>query len=354
MMSRLILRRTVWLLAYSAVVVSCERQVVEDRPPPPQVVELGEQYPLISRVELYQDDLNLIGSIKDIAEFEGDLVLVDGIEGNVKQYALGGDLRRSYGRPGDGPGEFRGPVAVVEVEGLLAVRDNEHHRVTLFRPDGAVNAEWRFELSGSQQMAVTPNGDLVLAGRAGGEFATAVVDSPVAYHSFTRTGDYRGSFGQSIAGYSGLQRAAGAEHVIVVGSHFVTGSRSSDTVGVWAIGADEPKRTFSVGMDIYEPIAWPESPVSDIQEWITEHMWLHALLSLTDSTFLAVFIGPSQEAQQELDWWYVEAGLDGTLRSVALGRGEAPAFARNDTLVTVQMSDYGDAYLITRSLRTNH
>lgn len=74
----------------------------------------------------------------------GDLFVADGY-GNcrIHQFAPDGTLRRSWGEPGSGPGQFRLPHAVVALgDGRLVVADRENERLQVFSDQGRCTDIW--------------------------------------------------------------------------------------------------------------------------------------------------------------------------------------------------------------------
>ncbi len=75
---------------------------------------------------------------------KGDLYVSDGY-GNcrVHQFAPNGDLKRSWGTSGKGPGQFHLPHGIaVAADGRVFVCDRENDRIQIFNPDGEYLAEW--------------------------------------------------------------------------------------------------------------------------------------------------------------------------------------------------------------------
>ena len=75
---------------------------------------------------------------------KGDLYISDGY-GNcrVHQFSPTGELKRSWGVPGSGPGEFFLPHGVaVSADGRVFVCDRENDRIQIFSPDGEYLTEW--------------------------------------------------------------------------------------------------------------------------------------------------------------------------------------------------------------------
>jgi len=74
----------------------------------------------------------------------GDLYVSDGY-GNcrVHQFSPTGELKRSWGVPGSGPGEFFLPHGIaVSTDGRVFVCDRENDRIQIFSPDGEYLTEW--------------------------------------------------------------------------------------------------------------------------------------------------------------------------------------------------------------------
>ncbi len=74
----------------------------------------------------------------------GDLYVSDGYgNARVHQFSPGGELRRSWGEPGTGPGQFMIPHGVtVHRDGRVFVCDRENDRIQIFSPDGEFLTEW--------------------------------------------------------------------------------------------------------------------------------------------------------------------------------------------------------------------
>jgi DNA-binding beta-propeller fold protein YncE len=75
----------------------------------------------------------------------GELYVSDGYgNARVHKFAADGTLLFSWGRPGDGPGEFRVPHGIaVDDLGTVYVADRENSRIQLFSSDGVYLTEWR-------------------------------------------------------------------------------------------------------------------------------------------------------------------------------------------------------------------
>ncbi len=75
---------------------------------------------------------------------KGDLYISDGY-GNcrVHQFGPNGELKRSWGVPGTGPGQFYLPHGIAAAaDGRIFVCDRENDRIQVFSPDGEYLSEW--------------------------------------------------------------------------------------------------------------------------------------------------------------------------------------------------------------------
>jgi streptogramin lyase len=76
---------------------------------------------------------------------DGDIYVADGYGNSVvHRFGADGALKRSWGGPGTGPGEFSTPHAVwIDPRGRVLVGDRENNRVQIFDRYGAYLTEWR-------------------------------------------------------------------------------------------------------------------------------------------------------------------------------------------------------------------
>jgi DNA-binding beta-propeller fold protein YncE len=74
----------------------------------------------------------------------GDIYVADGYANSaVHRFSRNGELKRTWGRPGSGAGEFTTPHAVwVDREGRVLVADRENNRVQVFTADGDYLDSW--------------------------------------------------------------------------------------------------------------------------------------------------------------------------------------------------------------------
>jgi len=94
----------------------------------------------------------------------GDLYVSDGYgNARVHHFSPKGELRRSWGEPGSGPGQFMIPHGVtVHRDGRVFVCDRENDRIQIFSPDGEFLAEWP-EVQRPTKLVFDPRGVAIVA-----------------------------------------------------------------------------------------------------------------------------------------------------------------------------------------------
>jgi DNA-binding beta-propeller fold protein YncE len=74
----------------------------------------------------------------------GEIFITDGYgNSRIHKYSPDGELLKSWGRPGSGPGEFNLPHGIrVDRQDRLLVCDRENNRIQIFNTDGEYLTEW--------------------------------------------------------------------------------------------------------------------------------------------------------------------------------------------------------------------
>ena len=75
----------------------------------------------------------------------GDIYISDGYgNSTIHHFSSEGKLIKSWGKPGDGPGEFTVPHALAfDSKGRLFVCDRENYRIQIFNPEGVLIDIWQ-------------------------------------------------------------------------------------------------------------------------------------------------------------------------------------------------------------------
>lgn len=90
----------------------------------------------------------------------GDLFITDGYgNARVHRFSADGELKSSWGAPGDGPGQFHVPHGIGTDGERLYVADRENSRVQIFSPDGELITMWE-DLARPAQVHVDKNGNV--------------------------------------------------------------------------------------------------------------------------------------------------------------------------------------------------
>lgn len=94
----------------------------------------------------------------------GELYITDGY-GNacVHKFSPEGELLKSWGEPGDGPGEFHVPHGIgVSADGLIWVVDRENDRIQRFDSEGEYVDEWS-DLARPADLFIDDSGNVIVA-----------------------------------------------------------------------------------------------------------------------------------------------------------------------------------------------
>lgn len=94
---------------------------------------------------------------------DGEMYVSDGYGNSlVHRFSADGRLLKSWGRPGDGAGEFTTPHAVwIDGRDRVLIADRENNRVQIFDRDGAYLGEWR-DLYHPMDIGADENGGILV------------------------------------------------------------------------------------------------------------------------------------------------------------------------------------------------
>ena len=108
----------------------------------------------------------------------GDIFIADGYaNARVHRFGADGALLKSWGEPGDGPGEFMLPHgACVDNRGNVLIADRENDRVQVFTQDGEFVAQWPTKLIGPAVVWQDAAGVCYVAEHNGGYFSVLNAD----------------------------------------------------------------------------------------------------------------------------------------------------------------------------------
>ena len=108
----------------------------------------------------------------------GDIFIADGYaNARVHRFGADGALLKSWGEPGEGPGEFMLPHgACVDNRGNVLIADRENDRVQVFTQDGEFVAQWPTKLIGPAVVWQDADSVCYVAEHNGGYFSILNAD----------------------------------------------------------------------------------------------------------------------------------------------------------------------------------
>ena len=118
---------------------------------------------------------------------EGDIFISDGyINSRVAKYDKNGDWVKSFGTPGDKPGEFNTPHGIAnDARGNIYVADRGNKRIQVFDPDGKFLREIRIDApvppNAKPWMGNMPNASTSAAQSPGAPWTVCISPGPTQY-----------------------------------------------------------------------------------------------------------------------------------------------------------------------------
>jgi sugar lactone lactonase YvrE len=117
----------------------------------------------------------------------GDLYVSDGYgNARVHHFSADGELRRSWGEPGNGPGQFMLPHGVaVHPDGRVFVCDRENDRIQIFSPEGEFLEQWT-DVQRPTKLVFDRRGVAIVAELSWREGMRSFRNGPIPRHSPSR------------------------------------------------------------------------------------------------------------------------------------------------------------------------
>jgi len=159
-------------------------------PEPVRPASLEDAFSYEGVVQIEEDPTDSIAEPGYFVERRAEgFLLGDRLLPRVRAYDGDGALLASYGRPGEGPGEFLGVDALAEVaSNRVGVLDSRLHRITYLTSDLEFEAFVRLPGSASNIVALD-SGILAVMRPAQGNPAARLVGKPPLVHRMTESGD---------------------------------------------------------------------------------------------------------------------------------------------------------------------
>jgi hypothetical protein len=288
-----------------------------------------------------------IGRVNCLTFWRGRLVIVDGIQANVKVFSQSGELELTLGRAGEGPGEFRRPGSAVAVaDGRLAVLDQLLMRMSFFDSLGAFDTSWAVAaVAGADVMVVEGGERLLVTARRVQHVSDGRTAEPLREYgvhpydlegrpgpSFrelpTPTHRYEGSF-------SAVQAAT------VVGATVISVSMSSNVVQHHELGSGR-EWSVSIGDQIYTPPEFPAREMRDLAElsaWAQTQTWVQGIIPLDSRHYLLRFV--TWDSSRTPWYQYALASTEGRTGAVTLSTPTKLVAGSDGIVYGSEMSDTG-------------
>jgi hypothetical protein len=260
------------------------------------------------RVMLRPADGEIIGRVADVAVTDSFVLLADAIEADIKLFTLDGEHIRTFGRRGDGPAEFREPVAIVLAPAgdRFTVLDRKRGRVSHWTMSGIEQGSWSHGMLLANSMSSARGGsEIVLFGTSLSPIRrTTAMPIRQPIQSFTWNGQGVSALGElpptTHAGEGTYRITVGAK----VGDALVYSYSSTNRV--WEVLGGQ-NHEYTAGSSFYQPWAWESRPPGDgsgRQDWMQKQVWTTGIISVDEAHYL-VAMGFPQPFERTYHYRYV-------------------------------------------------
>lgn len=301
----------------------------------------------VAELEGTQDDP--IGRVAGLAFMDGQIVVADRFQSNLKVFASDGRRLRAIGRPGDGPGEFRRPVSVTLAGDELVVVDDRRASMIFFDRTGTYGR--------TVALPGLAHGPAVRLGRRS-QFAipfslrTAGDYGPTALFAVDTTG--------AIVDTLGRIRPPGNP---MEGSALYLRAAASDSVLAWTVNTSNEVHFTSLGTGRtwsarvaaanYRPPQWPERPLGvgdSALQWLRSQTWVAGIHALDAERFIVRFSTGGEGRLGLHSHYYAVVSASGETLAVTEPTDVEIVAAENGRAFGITMDDDGDVSLTTYSL----
>lgn len=255
---------------------------------------------------------NPIGRISQVLVYRGKVIVVDDMSSDLKLFTERGEYVGVWGGAGDGPGEYRSPIAIGVVESdRLAVLD-QSSRVTLLSDIGEVLGTWRSPVRLVHSMQTSSDGKTIVIG---GTVLDAPSDLGAATNYDAHVFDLDGRYRRSV--FLRPEPAAPAENsflgtrLALSGGILVAGRYSRNTLQYHDLQTGR-EWARPVGESIYEPPIWSRAKgrtIEDAIRFAEPYLWLQNIIALPCGYHLVTFRRTKSRAST---FQYVLKSMDGT------------------------------------------
>jgi hypothetical protein len=266
----------------------------------------------VTRVRLEPPHGDPIGSVASVALWGDRFVIADAMQSNVKLFDRSGTWTQTVGRVGDGPGEFRTPLAAFpHTDGRLIVLD-AMGRVAWFDSTGAFVAGWSTPPSLPHSLALDPDrGGIIISGRRTPDSPDEQSATPLSVHRYAVTGEPLESFAPLPPPLPGEGSFLGTMAAIV-GSTVVSGQLSRNVLHYRDLDSGV-EWSHRVASGVYRPHDWSlvagTTFIEETTAFFNAGMWLMRIIALDCSRYA---VGFRTIRDGEHLWQWVVRDLDGS------------------------------------------
>ena len=279
------------------------------------VVGFDSLFRRVDSVMLVTPDEEAIGRASGVVVLSSAIILSDVTRGNLKVFSKQGHLLRTIGKPGDGPGEFRMPMGVVQDgQGRLIVLDLKRSVLSTRDTSGTLLQE-RVMAGAWDGLAALPGSDhvLLIGGRPRKGKEQGTGGEQMALHDIDPAGKISTSYHAFKWPLDPLQSSFSHYFAAAVGEHLVTGAHTTNRV--YFVNRHTGKETSAlIGGPWYRTPNWSKRPaakggVQQVGLWAKQQILLTRLFGIDGGRYLAQF--RSYTADGEDQYHYVLADTAG-------------------------------------------
>lgn len=244
-----------------------------------------------------------LGVVTGVVVLPGAIVVSDGTRGNLKVFSRQGRMVRTIGKPGDGPGEFRMPIGIIQDgRGRLVVLDVKRSVLSTRDTSGTLLEE-RVMAGSWDALAELPGSDhvLLIGARVRQGREQGVGGEHMAVHDVDPAGTITTSYHAFKWPSDPLKSTFTHHFAAAVGDYLVTGAYSSNRV--YLIDRRRGTETSAlVGGPWYRSPNWSKRPAVDpakqVGLWARQQTLMMRLFPVDGGRFLAQFRSYTAEGEE--------------------------------------------------------
>ena len=311
--------------------------------------DLSEVLPISEQIQVTPVEGDPVGAVSAMMRWKDQLVIVDGIQRNLKVLDPRGRVVRTVGRAGFGPGEYQMPFAATEWRGdTVAILDRERMQVALL--DSDLEFVRSIMLPGVRATGVhwlaRENAVLVPMERT----AEGERISIHTLHLFTPTGELVRS-AQPLLEFQPGEGTFRRLHAAVVGGTVVSVVAARGELQLTDL------RTGSVRLDslpaeVYQAPAWPAktwASIHELEEWKKGQMFSSNVFAVDEAHYLVELSSYDAEREQ-FEARYVLRSLGGETLAVTRPGLERVYGISDGAVFTAHMDEAGELIVSIRDV----